>query len=94
MQYLKENIEAENWKVGEKIPSENQLTSTLGVSRSSVRNALRYMIGIGVLESIHGKGTYLNLRESTLWWLKWKQTSQDFMRCIWGTILMYNYVIH
>ena len=59
VEYLKENIEAGNWKVGEKIPSENQMTSTLGVSRSSVRAALQYMIGIGVLESVHGKGTYL-----------------------------------
>lgn len=59
VQYLKDNIEAGNWKVGEKIPSENQMTSALGVSRSSVRTALQHMIGIGVLESIHGKGTYL-----------------------------------
>lgn len=59
VQYLKENIEAGNWEVGEKIPSENQMTLTLGVSRSSVRTALQYMIGIGVLESIHGKGTFL-----------------------------------
>lgn len=59
VKYLKENIEAGNWKVGEKIPSENQMTAELGVSRSSVRTALQYMIGIGVLESVHGKGTYL-----------------------------------
>lgn len=59
VEYLKENIEAGNWKVGEKIPSENQMTAALGVSRSSVRTALQHMIGIGVLESVHGKGTYL-----------------------------------
>lgn len=57
--YLKKNIESGNWTVGEKIPSENQMTEELGVSRSSIRTALQYLIGLGVLESVHGKGTYL-----------------------------------
>ena len=38
--YLKKNIESGNWTVGEKIPSENQMTEELGVSRSSIRTAL------------------------------------------------------
>lgn len=59
VQYCKENINAGNWKVGEKIPSENQLTEILGVSRASVRTALQHLIGLGVLESKHGKGTFL-----------------------------------
>ena len=37
IEYIKDNIESGNWKVGEKIPSENELTAFLGVSRSSVR---------------------------------------------------------
>lgn len=57
--YLIENIENGNWQVGEKIPSENQLTKVLGVSRASVRTAIQHLTGIGALESIHGKGTYL-----------------------------------
>ena len=59
VQYFKENIISGNWQVGEKIPSENQLTGTLGVSRASVRTAIQQLVGIGVLESRHGKGTYL-----------------------------------
>ncbi len=59
VQYFKENINAGNWIVGGKIPSENRLTETLGVSRSSVRTAIQYLIALGVLESRHGKGTYL-----------------------------------
>ncbi|MCP1102787.1 GntR family transcriptional repressor for pyruvate dehydrogenase complex [Aequitasia blattaphilus] len=59
VQYFKKNIEAGEWKVGEKIPSENQLTQKLGVSRASVRTAIQQMVGIGVLESVHGKGTFL-----------------------------------
>ena len=38
--YMKENIESGNWKVGEKIPSEHELTALLGVSRSSIRQAV------------------------------------------------------
>ena len=57
--YMKSNIESGNWKVGEKIPSENELTSELGVSRSSIRQAVSHFAGIGVLESVHGKGTFL-----------------------------------
>ncbi len=59
IEYLKENLESGNWQVGEKIPSENQLTQILGVSRSSVRTAIQQLIGIGCLESIHGKGTFV-----------------------------------
>lgn len=59
VQYFKDNIASGNWKVGEKIPSENQLTETLGVSRASVRTAIQHLAGVGILESRHGKGTYL-----------------------------------
>lgn len=59
VQYFKENITAGIWTVGEKIPSENQLTETLGVSRASIRTAIQQLVGIGVLESRHGKGTFL-----------------------------------
>lgn len=59
IEYLIRNIEAGVWQTGEKISSENQLTKELGVSRASVRTAIQQLTGIGVLESIHGKGTYL-----------------------------------
>lgn len=59
IEYLKTNIENENWKLGEKIPSENQLTEILGVSRASIRVAIQQLIAIGALESFQGKGTYV-----------------------------------
>lgn len=59
IQYCKDNINSGAWKVGEKIPSENQLSDMLGVSRSSIRSAIQYLTGLGVLETRHGKGTYL-----------------------------------
>mgnify|MGYP000044242605 CR=1 FL=1 len=59
IQYFKENINSGNWTVGERIPSENQLRETLGVSRASIRTAIQHLVGIGVLESRQGKGTFL-----------------------------------
>lgn len=59
VQYFKDNIISGEWVIGEKIPSENQLTRILGVSRASVRTAIQQLVGIGVLESVHGKGTFL-----------------------------------
>ena len=59
IQYCKDNINSGVWRVGEKIPSENQLSDMLGVSRSSIRSAIQYLTGLGVLETRHGKGTYL-----------------------------------
>lgn len=65
--YLKENIESGVWEVGKKIPSENQMVADLGVSRSSIRTALQYLIGLGVLKSYQGKGTFLIDRQVENW---------------------------
>lgn len=59
IQYFKDNITSGKWNVGEKIPSENQLTEQLGVSRASIRTAIQHFVGLGILESRHGKGTFL-----------------------------------
>lgn len=59
VEYYKQQIFTGKWKVGEKIPSENHLSVELGVSRASIRSAVKELIGIGVLQSIHGKGTFL-----------------------------------
>lgn len=65
IEYMKKNIENGVWIVGEKIPSENNLTVTLGVSRSSIRMAIQQFIALDVLESIHGKGTFVKTNKIT-----------------------------
>ncbi len=57
--YLKKSIESGKWKVGEKIHSETQMIAELGVSRATIRSALQYFSGLGVLKSYQGKGTIL-----------------------------------
>ncbi|SKC65898.1 FadR/GntR family transcriptional regulator [Maledivibacter halophilus] len=63
--YFIEQIEEGSWKVGEKIASENVLTKELGVSRTSLRAAIQQFVGVGMMESIHGKGTFLRSNDLT-----------------------------
>lgn len=57
--YINENIENGTWKEGDQIESELCMSEKLGVSRASVRVAIRQFIAYGKLESIQGKGTYV-----------------------------------
>lgn len=66
VEYLMNNIENGTWPAGEKIPSENCLTRILGVSRASVRVAIQQFVGLGVLQSVHGKGTFVKNADLSL----------------------------
>ncbi|WP_150241284.1 FadR/GntR family transcriptional regulator [Nocardiopsis quinghaiensis] len=44
---------------GERLPTERDLSAQLGVSRSSMREAIRALTTLGVLESRHGAGVYV-----------------------------------
>ena len=57
--YLRTQVTSGSWQPGEKIPSERELGEQLGVSRVSVRAAVNRMIGIGLLNSRQGGGTYV-----------------------------------
>jgi GntR family transcriptional repressor for pyruvate dehydrogenase complex len=47
------------WKTGEKIPSENELCITFGVSRVTVRAAIQQLEILGLVETKHGGGTFV-----------------------------------
>lgn len=47
------------WGLGHRIPPEPVLASSLGVSRNTVREAVRALAHIGVLEVRRGDGTYV-----------------------------------
>src|SRR3954451_11313164 len=54
-------------KPGDRLPPERELAATMGVSRSSLREALRALAMLGVAEMRHGDGTYLtNLQPGSL----------------------------
>ncbi|MCC8016062.1 MAG: FadR family transcriptional regulator [Clostridiales bacterium] len=53
-------IEDENrFSIGDKLPNENELSAELGVSRSTLREAIRILTTNGVLEIKRGRGTYV-----------------------------------
>lgn len=47
---------------GAKLPSEHALCQQLGVGRSSVREALRVLQAVGLIETIQGKGAFVRTR--------------------------------
>lgn len=56
---LKARLLEGRWKAGEKIPSEAELCRLTGVSRVSVRTALKSLIAQGFLVSKQGEGTFV-----------------------------------
>ena len=56
---LLSQITTGKWKPGEKIPSENELTSIMGVSRISVREAIQKLAAMDLVETYRGKGTFV-----------------------------------
>lgn len=58
MEYIKDDILTGNIKPGEKIPSENVLSNRFCVSRHTVRKALSILENEGLLEAVHGRGTF------------------------------------
>jgi GntR family L-lactate dehydrogenase operon transcriptional regulator len=59
LQSLRHLIETQQMKVGERLPAERKLCEQLGVSRSSLREAIQQLTSQGMLVSKVGAGTYL-----------------------------------
>ncbi len=59
-QRITEMIEVEGrFAVGDKLPNENDLAQELGVSRSTLREAVKILTTSGILEIKRGKGTFV-----------------------------------
>jgi len=56
---IRNEITAERWMVGERIPNETTLADMLAVSRGTVREAVRVLVAQGYLETRQGSGTYV-----------------------------------
>lgn len=56
---LKEKIISNQWKPGDKIPSETELAASFGVSRLSARTAIQRLSALGLVEIRVGDGTYI-----------------------------------
>jgi DNA-binding FadR family transcriptional regulator len=56
---LQRQLASGSWSIGDRIPGEYDLAGRLQVSRPAVREAIRALSHIGVLEVRHGDGTYV-----------------------------------
>ncbi|TFG61357.1 MAG: FadR family transcriptional regulator [Spirochaetales bacterium] len=64
MEEIKQLIASGRYTVGDQIPPENNLAEMFGVSRPTIREAIKIFNYLGVLESQTGKGTYVSPREN------------------------------
>ena len=62
MDRLKVLITSGTYKVGDKIPTEQELAERFGIGRSSIREAIKIFQHLGILESRVPKGTFLQPR--------------------------------
>jgi GntR family transcriptional regulator, transcriptional repressor for pyruvate dehydrogenase complex len=56
---IKELIASGRFRPGDRLPKENELAALLGVSRGSLREAVRALELVGVVQARQGDGTYL-----------------------------------
>jgi GntR family transcriptional repressor for pyruvate dehydrogenase complex len=64
---LRERISQGAYRVGEKLPAEQELANEFGVGRSSMREAVRTLQAAGYLRSSHGVGVFVvNQRPSAV----------------------------
>lgn len=59
IEYIKKQIKEGKLKLGGRLPAERELSEMLGISRNSVREAIRTLDIMGVISSQQGAGNYL-----------------------------------
>ena len=57
--FLRRKITTGEWPVGSRIPIEPELAEQTGVGRSTVREAVRSLASMGMLETLPGRGTFV-----------------------------------
>ncbi|PBC86772.1 regulatory protein, gntR family [Streptomyces sp. 2133.1] len=67
-QRLRDQITGGHWPVGTKPPGETTLAKTLGVGRSTVREAVRALAGAGLVQPRQGAGVFVIATEPTEDW--------------------------
>jgi DNA-binding FadR family transcriptional regulator len=63
---LEDAITTGDFGPGERLPSERELVETFGVSRVSIREAIRSLEAIGLVRVYHGRGAFVSDRRSGL----------------------------
>lgn len=58
--HIKNLLSTGQLHIGDKLPTERNLSETLGISRNTVRDAIRIMDSMGILKCKQGSGNYLS----------------------------------
>lgn len=61
IRFIKSEITAGRLKPGKKLPPEREMAERLRISRTSIREALRTMEVLGVIESVQGAGNFISV---------------------------------
>ncbi|MBR6394180.1 MAG: FadR family transcriptional regulator [Ruminococcus sp.] len=66
LNYIFELIESGMVRIGDRLPTEREISAKLGVSRNFVREAIRSLEALGLVECRQGSGNYLtdNIKDS------------------------------
>ncbi len=54
-------IQNERYQFGDKLPTEHQLSTELGISRTTLREAISYLERQGIVSRRHGIGTFVSV---------------------------------
>ncbi len=80
---LRESIQTGEYKPGEKLPTEVQLCESFGVSRTCVREALRVLQALRLVEILPGRGAFvaqkLPTEEESTWYAETDAQFYDFI---------------
>ncbi len=60
--FLRHRISSGEWPINSKIPTEPELMQLIGVGKTTVREAVRSLASVGILEPMPGIGTFVRSR--------------------------------
>ena len=60
---IERKIVTGKYQIGDRLPTEPQLSEFFGVSRGTVREALKILLSAGILETVQGSGTFVKASE-------------------------------
>ncbi len=82
---LLKDIARGKYAVGGMLPSEPQLTTAFGVSRQTVREALRSLRDLGLVDGAHGVGSFVRARHPTTGYAHSFDSMEDLLQYATGT---------
>jgi DNA-binding FadR family transcriptional regulator len=97
MERIKALISSGAYRPGDKLPTENELATQLGVGRSSIRETVKVLNYLGVLESKSAKGTFVRSRsaisrEALTWALLLGKDDLEMIIDLRGAIELWSYL--